>query len=64
VRDFRAVDAVRYVNSDGHHLAFRVMEGTGAREVVLFTPGGTIPMEFLERDRVGAWPNTESHRRG
>jgi class 3 adenylate cyclase len=48
------MDAVRYVNSDGHHLAFRVLDGASAREVVLFTPGGTIPMEFLERDRVGA----------
>jgi class 3 adenylate cyclase len=35
-------------------LAFRVLDGAGAREVVLITPGGTIPMEFLERDRVGA----------
>ncbi len=46
--------AVRYVNSDGHHLAFRVLDGAPAREVVLFTPGGTIPMEFFERDRVGS----------
>jgi class 3 adenylate cyclase len=48
------MDAVRYVNSDGHHLAFRALEGAPGREVVLFTPGGTVPMEFLERDRVGA----------
>jgi class 3 adenylate cyclase len=48
------MDAVRYVNSDGHHLAYRVVEGAPGREVVLFTPGGTVPMEFFERDRVGA----------
>jgi class 3 adenylate cyclase len=48
------MDAVRYVSSDGHHLAFRVLNGASEREVVLFTPGGTIPMEFLDRDRVGA----------
>jgi len=46
--------AVRYADSDGHHLAFRVLDGAPAREVVLITPGGTVPMEFLERDRVGA----------
>jgi class 3 adenylate cyclase len=48
------MDAVRYVNSGGHHLAFRVLEGAPSREVVLITPGGTVPMEYLERDRVGA----------
>ena len=54
MRDFTFVDAVQYANSDGHHLAFRVLEGASDREVVLFTPGGTIPMDFLERDRIGA----------
>ena len=42
-----------YVDSGGHQLAYRVREGADDRDVVLFTPGGTIPMEFLERDRVG-----------
>jgi class 3 adenylate cyclase/pimeloyl-ACP methyl ester carboxylesterase len=47
------VDRVRYANSGDHHLAYRLLDGASTREVVLFTPGGTIPMEFLERDRVG-----------
>jgi class 3 adenylate cyclase len=48
------VDSVRYATADGHHLAYRVCTGAPGREVVLFTPGGTIPMEYLERDRIGA----------
>ena len=44
------VESVRYATADGHHLAYRVRPGAAGREVVLFTPGGTIPMEFLERD--------------
>jgi class 3 adenylate cyclase len=50
----RLVDAVRYVISAGHHVAYRVLDGGADRDVVLFTPGGTVPMDFLERDRVGA----------
>jgi class 3 adenylate cyclase len=42
------------VSSAGHHIAYRVLDGDSERDVVLFTPGGTIPMDFLERDRVGA----------
>jgi class 3 adenylate cyclase len=48
------VDDVQYAKSGDHHLAYRVLPGASEREIVLFTPGGTIPMEFLERDRVGA----------
>jgi class 3 adenylate cyclase len=48
------VDDVRYVACETHHLAYRVREGTAGRDVVLITPGGTIPMDFLERDRIGA----------
>jgi class 3 adenylate cyclase len=47
------VDSVRYANSGEHHLAFRLLDGSTGRDIVLFTPGGTVPMEFLERDRVG-----------
>ena len=47
------LDSVRYANSGEHHLAFRLLDGSMGRDIVLFTPGGTIPMEFLERDRVG-----------
>lgn len=53
MRDWGAVDSVRYANSGEHHLAFRIRDGLADRDIVLFTPGGTIPMEFLERDRVG-----------
>jgi class 3 adenylate cyclase len=48
------MDAVRYVRSDGHHLAYRVVDSAEPRDVVLFTPGGTVPMDFLARDRIGA----------
>ena len=48
------MDARGYVDSGGHHLAYRVRGGADGHEVVLITPGGTIPMEFLERDRIGA----------
>jgi class 3 adenylate cyclase len=53
MRDSTSVEAVRYANAAGHHLAFRVREGSAKHEVVLFTPGGTVPMDALERDRVG-----------
>jgi class 3 adenylate cyclase/pimeloyl-ACP methyl ester carboxylesterase len=42
------------VSSAGHHVAYRVTDRVSERDVVLFTPGGTVPMDFLERDRVGA----------
>ena len=48
------MDTLRYVNSDGHQLAYRERAGADGHEIVLFTPGGTIPMDFLERDRIGA----------
>ncbi len=48
------MDDLQYVNAAGHHLACRVRNRAGERDVVLFTPGGTVPMDFLERDRVGA----------
>ncbi len=35
-------------------MAYRVRSGATERDVVLFTPGGTIPMDSLEHDRVGA----------
>jgi len=34
-------------------LAYQMHDGAPEREVVLFTPGGTVPMDFLERDRNG-----------
>jgi hypothetical protein len=42
------------VRAAGHHIACRVSDHLSDRDVVLFTPGGTIPMDLLERDRVGA----------
>jgi pimeloyl-ACP methyl ester carboxylesterase len=48
------VNDLRYATVAGHHLAYRERSGAPGREKVLFTPGGTIPMDFLERDRVGA----------
>jgi class 3 adenylate cyclase/pimeloyl-ACP methyl ester carboxylesterase len=48
------VHAGGYVESDGHHLAYQVRDGAGDRDVVVFTPGGTIPMDYLDRDRNGA----------
>jgi class 3 adenylate cyclase/pimeloyl-ACP methyl ester carboxylesterase len=54
VRDFAVVDDVRYLSAAGYHVAYRVRGGAADRDVVLFTPGGTIPMDFLERDRIGA----------
>jgi len=48
------MDPLRYVDSAGHHLAYRVRESAEPRDIILFTPGGTIPMDFLDRDRVGA----------
>src|SRR5262249_5971881 len=53
-RDSAPVGVGGYIESDGHHLAYQVREGAGPREVVLFTPGGTIPMDYLDRDRNGA----------
>jgi class 3 adenylate cyclase len=47
------VEGLRYADSGGHQLAYRVRDGADDRDIVLFTPGGTIPMDFLERDRVG-----------
>jgi class 3 adenylate cyclase len=48
------MDGLHYADSEGHHLAYRVRPGAAGPDVVLFTPGGTIPMDFLERDRIGA----------
>jgi class 3 adenylate cyclase len=45
---------LRYAVGDGLHLAYRLLDGGEVRDIVLFTPGGTIPMDALERDRVGA----------
>ena len=47
------MDDVRYAKSGEHHLAYRVHAGPPGREVVLITPGGTIPMELLGQDRIG-----------
>jgi class 3 adenylate cyclase len=46
-------DGVRYVQAEGHHLAYRVHPGAAGRDIVLITPGGTIPMDFLVQDRIG-----------
>ena len=48
------MDPLGYADSEGHQLAYRVRSGAAGPDVVLFTPGGTIPMDFLERDRIGA----------
>jgi class 3 adenylate cyclase/pimeloyl-ACP methyl ester carboxylesterase len=48
------VEGWGYVESDGHHLAYRVRDGAPGRDLVVFTPGGTVPMDHLERDRNGA----------
>jgi class 3 adenylate cyclase len=48
------MDDLRYVQAEGHHIAYRIRPGADDRDVVVFTPGGTIPMEFLARDRIGA----------
>ena len=48
------MDGLAYADSAGHQLAYRVRPGADGPDVVLFTPGGTIPMDFLERDRIGA----------
>ncbi len=45
---------LHYARADGLHLAYRVHDGAGERDVVVFTPGGTIPMDALEQDRIGA----------
>src|SRR5690349_7589396 len=54
MRDSTVVGDRGYVESDRHHLAYQVRDGAEGREVVVFTPGGTIPMDFLERDRNGS----------
>ena len=41
------MDAPRYALSDGHHLAYRVTDNVEPRDVVLFTPGGTIEIELI-----------------
>jgi pimeloyl-ACP methyl ester carboxylesterase len=53
-RDSAEMESPRYARSDGHHLAYRVRDSSEPRDIVLFTPGGTVPMDFLGRDRVGA----------
>lgn len=45
---------VRYLDSAGHHLACEVLDGPRDEELVLITPGGTIPYDLLPRDRIGA----------
>ena len=53
MQDSSTVGGRGYVDSDGHHLAYQLHDGAPEREIVLFTPGGTVPMDFLERDRNG-----------
>ena len=48
------MDPLAYADSGEHQLAYRLRSGVVGPDVVLFTPGGTIPMDFLERDRIGA----------
>ncbi len=43
-----------YVDSHGYHLAYRIRAGAPGRDVVVFTPGGTVPIVHLDRDRNGA----------
>jgi class 3 adenylate cyclase len=53
MQDSTSVGGRGYVESDGHHLAYQRRDGADGRDIVLFTPGGTIPMDFLEQDRTG-----------
>ena len=48
------MNELRYAKSEGVHLAYRLFAGVEDRDIILFTPGGTIPMDALERDRIGA----------
>lgn len=48
------VDDGGYVDSHGYHLAYRIRAGAPGRDVVVFTPGGTVPIVHLDRDRNGA----------
>jgi class 3 adenylate cyclase len=48
------VEGVAYADSGGHHLAHRVLGGPDGRDIVLFTPGGTVPMDALAADPIGA----------
>ncbi len=36
-------------NRTGTHLAYRVVDGDEDRDIVLITPGGTIPMDYLHQ---------------
>ena len=53
-RETAAVAGLQYARTGERHVAFRVLDEVDGPDVVLFTPGGTVPMEALERDRIGA----------
>ena len=53
-RETLVVEETQYAAVGGRHLAFKILDGSKDYELVLFTPGGTIPMQILERDRIGA----------
>ena len=46
--------ALNYAEAEGRHVAYRLHDGAAGHDLVLFTPGGTIPMDALEGDRIGA----------
>ena len=48
------MDALKYAKSEGRHIAYRIHDGAADHDLVLFTPGGTVPMDSLEDDRIGA----------
>ncbi len=48
------MNEIRYPEAAGQHLAYKVLDGADGHELVVITPGGTIPMQMLESDRIGA----------
>lgn len=48
------MDGLKYAKSEGRHIAYRIHDGAADHDLVLFTPGGTVPMDSLENDRIGA----------
>ena len=48
------MSALKYAEVEGRHIAYRIHDGAADHNLVLFTPGGTIPMGALEDDRIGA----------
>jgi pimeloyl-ACP methyl ester carboxylesterase len=47
------VDALTYAQRECLHIAYRIHDGAADHDLVLFTPGGTVPTDSLEDDRIG-----------